>query len=266
MKLAIYTENKQNLTDVGFVKDTLNQIKIRDTDTLSYEFKKSFGLIMAEATIHIGIKEPLTQIQKDDISKMILMRFKGLSLDEIAYAFRLERYNAYDQKTNHFQLFNAEYVSAVLDKYVVWKRQMKKTHQIEKKPEEVQVSEEEKQRLINSGVLACLKYYEENEMMDDRLYVYDVLFERGYLPVHDTEFRNEMTKAAQEFMEMTIISSKAKTRDEHSEKQNLLEKIKSPNEPLVKKTAKKLIVEQFFRGLTKDKKELKTFKKQFKIE
>ena len=244
VKLVIYEKEKTNLTEVGFVKDTYRQTKIREIKD-SYEFIKQLGLVMSESSLHIGIKDPLTDIQKADIKEMILMRFKGLSVNEIAYAFKLERYNAYDDKTNHFQLFNAEYVSAILDKYVKWKIELKRTHNISKQKEESEVSEEEKKHWENLAVVSAIENFQENGIVE-RVHVYDILFDLGYLP-KDVEFKNKMLKSAQELLEINLNSTIAKTMDERLELKESLNVIQNLKSNKVINQAKIMIVQKFFR-------------------
>ena len=120
MGLIIYKEERQSLTTVEFLKDISNQIKIRDIskDDFKNQLIKSIVLLNTLS----GIKEPMDDVTKQDIKEMILMRFKALSFDEISYAFKKERYGDLGDRTEHYQLFDAKYVSEVLDKFVKWKR------------------------------------------------------------------------------------------------------------------------------------------------
>jgi hypothetical protein len=45
---------------------------------------------------------------------MILSACADLTIEEIYKAFELERYGSYELKTDHYGLFNAEYVAAVI--------------------------------------------------------------------------------------------------------------------------------------------------------
>lgn len=79
-------------------------------------------LLMTKLSNLAGIKGEVDNVNAQDISQMINKRFKSLSVADIDKAFQKERYSEYDVKTDHFQLFNADYVGAILKKYVNWKK------------------------------------------------------------------------------------------------------------------------------------------------
>ena len=119
--LQIYNENSVNLSPISFVNDIQNQLKIRDLDTDSLDFQNRIAVFFTKTVNFLGIKEAILDINKVDIFQMLIMKYKGLSLEELTYAFKLERYGQISPKTQHYQLINAEYVSSVLDKYINWK-------------------------------------------------------------------------------------------------------------------------------------------------
>ena len=128
--LIIYNENKNNLNNIDFVKDSKNQIQIKSVENKIY-LGEQLSVLITQIYNLSGIKGELNQIQAQDVLKMILTQFKELSLNEIYKAFELERYGSYTKQTDHFQLFNAQYVSSILKKYKNWKREIKKTNNIE---------------------------------------------------------------------------------------------------------------------------------------
>jgi hypothetical protein len=144
VELVIYKEERQSLGEVAFISDTPNQLKIRDItddEVFIHQLVKSIVLINALA----GIKEPISDIVKADIKEMILSRFKTFSFDELSYAFKLERYGKLEPRTEHFQLFDAVYVSKVLEKYKKWKLNKRISHNISKSKESNRMNEEELQ-------------------------------------------------------------------------------------------------------------------------
>src|SRR5690606_37531704 len=159
--LILFKPEKQNLTGVGFVKDTQSQIKIRDIKN-SYELSKTLTIILIESYNRLGIKGEINPLDAKDIKDLILTNFKGMSLDEIAYAFKLERHGLTWEKTQHFQLFNAEYVGAVLKKYGEWKQRVRIEHNISATAPKELFSESEKIRLTSNAVRKSLDYFLEH--------------------------------------------------------------------------------------------------------
>lgn len=89
-----------------------------------------------------GIKSKIDPFAAEDIQKMISSYFKTLSLEEIYKAFELERFGLYEAKTDHFQLFDANYVSEILKKYKNWKINEKRALNISAPKMEVEVDKE----------------------------------------------------------------------------------------------------------------------------
>lgn len=88
------------------------------------------GAVLTKIASLGGINSEIDDLTRTDITIMLFSKFKTLSIDEIYFAFQIERYGEYEQKTNHYNLFNAVYVSDVLKKYIEWKKNKKKEHNI----------------------------------------------------------------------------------------------------------------------------------------
>lgn len=173
------------LTPIPFAKNVLNLVKIRDLDQV--DINQGFAMLFTRISNLIGIKEEISAINKTDISEMIVMRFKGLSLEEIDYAFKLERYGAYDDKTGHFQLFNAEYVSTILLKYKKWLQKTRFENNIPLVLEQkkvIEISEEEKEKFVLEGLKNSFELYQTEGSFDGvgRLYLYEYLYDKNLLP------------------------------------------------------------------------------------
>ena len=156
--VAIYNEDNLSLGAVAFIKSTYGQMPIRNISD-SYEVTKNITHFITATSNRLGIKEALNNLDKADITEMLLTKYKSLSFDEIYYAFKMERYGDLGERIQHFQLFNAEYVSQVLDKYVAWKRKIKMEHNISEAKKQPTATEKEKQYWINRGVTECIEYY-----------------------------------------------------------------------------------------------------------
>lgn len=264
MGLIVYDENKSNLSQVAFVKDTLSHTKIREID--SYEFTKQIGILLPKIKVQMGIKHEISDIYKSDLKEMILSRFKNLSLNEIDFAFKLERYGEYrdekglESRTEHFHEFNTVYCSTVLGKYVDWKRKTKLKHNIEKKESQQSVSEKEKQYWINRGVNECLNFFEEHgTLMPGKLYIYEVLYDMDFLP-KDSDYKKKIYKDAKEVIEFEIQSKKAKSISDKKKMKDILNDIQTPKSGTVINKSKELILLEFFRKIYRNPIELENLR------
>jgi hypothetical protein len=262
--LAIYNENSQSLGTVAFIKNTSSQTLIRNI-TDSYEITKNISMFITVTTNRLGIKEALHNLDKADITEMLLTKYKSISFDEIYYAFKMERYGDLGDRIHHFQLFNTEYISQVLDKYIVWKRKMKIEHNISEQKKEVVVSEEEKQYWINKGVTECLEYFEENSsVMDGKLYVYDIFYDMGYLPT-DLAYKNKIKKDAIDVIEFEQKSKRPSSVDEKKEIAFILADILKPKSGILIGKCKELVLLEFLRKLYWDSEKVMELKEKFEI-
>lgn len=264
--IVIFNEDSQSLGEVSFIKNTASQLKIRNAD--SYALTKEISHFITHATNRLGIKEATSKLDKSDILELVLTKYKNLSFDEIYYAFKMERHGYLGERIQHFQLFNAEYVSSVLDKYVPWKRQKMFDHKIsiQKAQEEKEISKEEKQYWINLAVMECFFYYEETmAIMDGKTHnVYEILYDLDYLP-KDVAYKQKMYKSAVEVLQMEYSTKKASSRDEKKQIKQVLADIHKPkyNKAILK--AKELVLMEFFRNTIKNPEKLKQFKETFKV-
>ncbi len=247
MNLAIYKPERQSLTTVEFLKDISNQVKIKDIseDDFKHHLIKTIVTINALS----GIKDPMDDITKADIKEMILMRFKALSFDEISYAFKKERYGDLGVRTEHFQLFDAKYVSVVLDKFVKWKKYKIVQHNLNrKKPEEKEMSEQDKENIMLEAVDRIKKEVQQNgEIESNVIGVYMYLYSKGVLPVHTEEFKEKYTKLAIPIARGEAASKATYSLDDHKKLKERIESITQGKSEVLKNIAKKLILKDYFK-------------------
>jgi hypothetical protein len=267
MGLILYDENKTNLSEVPFVRDTLAQEKIRNIN--SYDLIKQIGMLLSKIKVQMGIKHEISDVYKTDIREMIQNRFKNLSLNEIDYAFKLERYGEYkdekglESRTEHFHDFNTVYCSTVLGKYVEWKRNLKLKHNISKIEKPVSATEKEKQFWINKGVNECLDYFEEHRsIMDGKLYIYEVFYDMDLLP-KDPDYKKKMYADAKEVVEFEIQSTKPTNLAHRKSMDQTLKEIQRPKSGILINKAKELVLLDFLRKLFRDVNEVKKLKEKF---
>jgi len=106
---AAYLEAVQRSEKIRTMKDTAG-------------FRDTMGTVLAKAAALAGIKGEFDPFLKEDIMCLIMSRYGGLSTAEVARAFQNERYGINGERAQHFQMFGAEYVATVIDRYTEWKR------------------------------------------------------------------------------------------------------------------------------------------------
>jgi hypothetical protein len=183
MSIVIYNEEKQLLPQISFLKDTSNQVKIREINN-SFELTKQLAFVFAEVALLAGIKEEISDFVKKDIKTLILTKYKNLSVDEISYAFRLERYKSYNEITEHYNQFTTSYVSSILDKYVEWKQNtMREKNILIGSPKEKVVTEEERKAIRLQFLKNVYEEVKEYGKSRDAWLLYDELVEKEVLLV-----------------------------------------------------------------------------------
>lgn len=248
--LVLYDENRQSLTPISFIKDVSSQVRIRDVS--SYEFTKRLGMIMTEISFSVGIKNEISDYDKRDIKDCILNKYMNLSLDEIAYAFKLERYGELHERTEHYQEFNVIYISKVLDNYKIWKQGIKKTHSIKNTIAIEEQSEETKREANRSSIQKVLDHFTMNSTLKSGyLFTYDLLYDRGFLET-DISAKKEIYNSAQQVLENEYLLKKAKSLTEKREIKGIIERIKQPKDTLVVLKSKEISILRFLRKLRTD--------------
>ena len=123
-------------------KDFIKIGKINDPSLF-----QMIGFILTRASVFAGFKYKIDNANKKDIKEMILMKWKILSLEEIEYAFKLDRYSP--NPVAHYQLFNANYVHKVLHNYYEWLSRMNQKNSSAPKKELPPDTEKERQAQID---------------------------------------------------------------------------------------------------------------------
>ncbi|AVR46772.1 hypothetical protein C7S20_16720 [Christiangramia fulva] len=239
------------MTEVGFAKKTHEYTKIKDFNLKDQNDKKYFqhglSVIFTKASNMVGIKDPISPNNKQDILELILSRFGGLSLEEIDYAFKIDRYGTHGEPTPHFQLFNAQYVSTILIKYKVWLRNIRGNNNlpISKPIEKKSMSEVEKALLVLNGIIECFEEFKiSGKIPYGKAYVYDVLYKRGLLPIHTKRYREKIKRKAIK----RRYKSKEKKHVDRKELKSILHKIQiGQNNQKIQ--CKEIVLETFFKKL-----------------
>lgn len=244
-KLITTTEEVGNLTPVVFAKNVLNYTKIKFLT--KEDVGPSLGAIFQNIALLSGVKEEISQINKLDIKKMIVAHYGSLSLEEIVYAFELERYGKLPPKTDHFQLINAEYVAKILGKYKAWLSKTRFDNNLPlslKKAAEPQISEEEKKQIIENGCLRCFDEYKTTGLIKEgNSHIYDYLFDDIKIHEFTVAEKNAAIKIAKE-----ELRAQAKTLNRTKAK-DVLRSLESNLSGPVINQAKRLLLKNYFNSL-----------------
>ncbi|GIM52004.1 hypothetical protein CAPN004_10340 [Capnocytophaga cynodegmi] len=167
--------------EISFVKSTFSQTALREqrnTQTI-----ETLALILAQSAVLAGIKDGVQDVAKNDLKDLIFGKFGGLSLEEIAYAFKLERQLAYPTKSEHYQFFSTEYVAEILGKYTEWKAEKRRANNIDPLPKKKrELTEEEKEILTLTSILQSFEDFKANGKLPVvNKWIYDELWKRGLM-------------------------------------------------------------------------------------
>lgn len=248
-KLIVYQEDKMVLSPKEFMLDVNTHTKLRNMD--NHEYMKQvviFGAYQAEA---FKITKEILDFDKKEIRELILKRFAGLSINELYYAFKLERFGELDPSTPHYNRFDAVFVSQVLGKYMKWRQNIRMHHNLPIGIQEPKkdIPDEEKKELIRSGVMSCYDHYRETLFIEEgKTYVYEVLYDLGVLPT-DPETKKKAYEEAKEVIRMDTTLKKAKSRDEKKQFKELLSEIEKKKSDVVVVFAKQIVLGKYFRGI-----------------
>lgn len=187
-------------SELDFIRASFTQTQIRKINTP--ETVQVLGVLLSQASTLAGVKEGIQDFAKNDIKDLIFSRFGGLSLEEIAYAFKLERQLAYPVKTEHYQFFSTEYVASILVKYEEWKRGKRKVHNIDPEKKALpqkEISDNEKVLSFLVYLMNDFEYYKAHKVLQLGAFRhYLPLFYLGLLPEHTEEFKAQITLRAKE--------------------------------------------------------------------
>jgi len=174
---------------VTFLIENYKNKKIRERDT-EPNFKILLGIMLAKIAALAGVKDEITDFDKQDIVKMFFGRYSDLTLEELWKAFENERYSIYCEKTPHFNLFNASYISDILVKYKKWRHELRMAHNIVAPVSNqlAQNSTASEREIMNTGIIRRFEQFKNGEKIETPLIgIYDDMFHR-YLFPKDTDY------------------------------------------------------------------------------
>lgn len=245
----ILNESRDNsqINHVAFVKKNYSFKKIKQRLT-EPNFKMALGMSFAEISALAGIKGNISDEHKRDIINMMSNVYCDLTLEEVYKAFELERHSVYDEKTEHFQAFNAEYISTILKKYKKWRQFTKIQHNIVPtqniEPEKIISIEEQFEIMSNAIIRLYDEFLESGEISIPCTHVFDELYSRKYFP-SDTEYQKKYAIAKFQ-LERELKAEKATNRQDKLKIQEVIQKLDSTNNEKVLSRAKQLVLKDYF--------------------
>lgn len=246
-------EEVASLPALSFIKKTVELKKIRET-RLQAGFDNTLGLMFTKIANLAGLKSQIDDINKQDIRKMILSTFNGLTLPEIYKAFELERYGEYDNKTSHYDLFNAEYVATVLHKYKKWKQSTMILNGIPLGliEQETEITKDEEKSLMTKAIISRFEHYKAtSEINEPFCYLVLELVQRGVIKTASTPKFTEYFEKTYDVAKAQIASETAKEVAETKNQRNTLKeeltRIMNNQSSKVKVRQFKLVLIDFFK-------------------
>lgn len=245
-------EEKCNFGPIQFLKLNFQNKKIRERNT-EPDIKILIATMLTKILTLSGIKNEIDSLIAQDIIKMIFSTYGDLTLEEIYKAFELERYGSFDDKTEHFQLFNTDYIAKVLKKYKSWKHNMKIHHDITPNFNNglAEISESQKEEILKNGVNRVYSEFMTTKIIEEPLeYIFDFLIEKGII-------KNNNNPKLIEYYQSKLQQAKLQLEKEESVKfsENAIERkqikidldeIVAGTSPKIIIRAKKIILTEFF--------------------
>jgi len=202
----------------------------------------------AEISALAGIKGNISDEHKKDIVNMMSNVYSDLTLEEVYKAFELERHGVYDVKTEHFQSFNADYISQVLKKYKQWRQFTKIQHNIvpeQNTQTENIVTIEEQFKIMNQAIIRIYdEFLESGEISIPCTHVFDELYSRKMFPP-ETEYQKKYVIAKFQ-LEKELKAEKSTNRQDRMKIQEALSALDLTNNEKVLSRAKQLVLKDFF--------------------
>lgn len=245
-------EKKTSYSPIEFLKSNYDNKKVRERKNepnIMMVFSVLFNKIMGMA----GISTRLDEFNATDITKMIFNLHSELTIEEIYKAFELERHFGYEEKTEHYNLFNADYISKIFMKYKKWKQNQKHIHNISPPKQIPEMTDSEKKQIIDNGIIRKYNEYVETQSIEEPfVYIFDELIERNVIksrgentPSLDQYYQNKINQAHLEITKELKNFTSADKSERNSVKAEL-ERVINGSSNKVEIRAKRIILGEFF--------------------
>ena len=260
-----FLEKKQTISEVLQLPNKTFLQKSYSFEKLS-QLKKDANFVfliggwITQTSALMQIKNPIDNFIKQDIVNMLGGHWSNLSIEELIKAFELERFGAYEDKTEHYQLFDCSYIAQILKKYQKWSREKKIELNITNQNlmEENKISESDQFEIMTNAINEKYKYFLETGKIEEPvIHIFKELIERGFIKMPNKEtpklyayYDNKLHEAKNQIIheyENTTEPDKFKRK----ELKSILASILNNDENLdakskIENRAKKLVLLQFF--------------------
>lgn len=260
-----FLEKKETISEVLQLPNKTFLRKSYSFEKLS-QLKKDANFVfliggwITQTSALMQIKNPIDNFIKQDIVNMLGGHWSNLSIEELIKAFELERFGAYEDKTEHYQLFDCSYIAQILKKYQKWSREKKIELNItnQKLMEENKISESDQFEIMTNAINEKYKYFLETGKIEEPvIHIFKELIERGFIKMPNKEtpklyayYDNKLQEAKNQIIheyENTTEPDKFKRK----ELKSILASILNNDENLdakskIENRAKKLVLLDFF--------------------
>jgi len=260
-----FLEKKETISEVLQLPNKTFLQKSYSFEKLS-QLKKDANFVfliggwITQTSALMQIKNPIDNFIKQDIVNMLGGHWSNLSIEELIKAFELERFGAYEDKTEHYQLFDCSYIAQILKKYQKWSREKKIELNITNQNlmEENKISESDQFEIMTNAINEKYKYFLETGKIEEPvIHIFKELIERGFIKMPNKEtpklyayYDNKLQEAKNQIIqeyENTTEPDKFKRK----ELKSILASILNNDENLdakskIENRAKKLVLLDFF--------------------
>lgn len=190
-----FLEKKETISEVLQLPNKTFLQKSYSFEKLS-QLKKDANFVfliggwITQTSALMQIKNPIDNFIKQDIVNMLGGHWSNLSIEELIKAFELERFGAYEDKTEHYQLFDCSYIAQILKKYQKWSREKKIELNITNQNlmEENKISESDQFEIMTNAINEKYKYFLETCKIEEPvIHVFKELIERGFIKMPNKE-------------------------------------------------------------------------------
>lgn len=246
-------------------REEVNNVLILPTKSFlqkTYEFKKLsehkkdphfiflIGGWIIQTCFLMQIKNPVETFVKQDIFNILTGYWSNLSIEELIKAFELERAGAYNERTEHFQLFDSTYISKILKKYQNWKREGKIEYNISSSQNQQpsSISAEEQKKIMDSAIIRMYnEFLESGEVSIPCSFIFDELYYREVLKASEYKF-DVYRKIAEREVKSQVKSIAAIDKTEYNSVKETIQDIeKNHKNEKVLAHAKRLVLHDFFK-------------------
>lgn len=253
-----------SIAPVSFLKKNYEFKKIRDRRT-EPNITTFLSVTWLKICMLCGIKQNQSSEVWQDITNLVFSYYSDLTVEEIFKAFELERFGEYPERTEHYQFFNSEYVSAVLKKYKVWKQNTKMQHNISK-PEHVaelpDITTSQKEEILINGIKRVFSEYKQSKILPEPcVHIFDELLNRGLIIGANNP---KLEKYYADKMEQSKVELKKELENEKNsagfvERKNIsreIEQILQGNSNKIIVKTKKIVLREYFDKLINEATEI----------